>query len=177
MADSSIPLGFKRLTVENWLTVDPAWRDILMPNSDPDPSRAWVKDVLDTQLSPSTPPEIVRLFEAARGTLVYSLMFYPLIAIGLDQLTRVVEAAALAKCRALGAPQGVNGFTRSIEWLAAQRVIPDSDRSWWRSMVALRNEVSHPQDQSQYWPGWVFRQIDATVAAIAALFPSTIGGR
>jgi hypothetical protein len=38
--------GYKRLTLENWLTVDPAWSGVAMSCSRSDPSEAWVHDLL-----------------------------------------------------------------------------------------------------------------------------------
>jgi hypothetical protein len=169
-------LGFKQLTSENWLHVDPAWGGIVMPSSDPDPSKAWVKDVLEARLPVSTPPNIVRLFEVARGALVYSLMFYPLIALALDQFTRVREAAVAAKCRALGAPPGVKTFANGVEWLIARGTIPVAQHLRWWAAVKLRNEASHPDDQSLYPPGWAFTDIGFTVEMIATLFQDAQGG-
>jgi hypothetical protein len=71
--------GFKRLSLDNWLTVDPTWAGIAMSSSLPNPSEAWVFDLVQSELSPAVPVNIRRLFQIARGTLVYSLMFYPLL--------------------------------------------------------------------------------------------------
>ena len=71
-ASQSNKFGFKRLSLENWLRVDPVWDAFGMSES----SEAWVHDLLKANLDPVVPLPIRQLFETARGTLVYSL--YPL---------------------------------------------------------------------------------------------------
>jgi hypothetical protein len=60
--------GFKRLSVENWLTVDPVWGVFVNPPEVLNPSEGWVHDVLKPNLDPVVPPAIRKLFETARGT-------------------------------------------------------------------------------------------------------------
>jgi hypothetical protein len=49
------------------------------------------------------PLNIRKLFETARGNLIYSLMFYPLLTLGAEQLFRVLETSASAKCKEVNA--------------------------------------------------------------------------
>jgi hypothetical protein len=58
--------GLKRLTVDNWLSVDPAWGGVVMSPSRPDPSEAWVFDIVRSDLDPKVPLNIRKLFEIAR---------------------------------------------------------------------------------------------------------------
>jgi len=58
--------GFKRLTIDNWLSVDPAWGGVVMSSSRPDSSEAWVFDIVPSDLDPGVPVNIRRLFEIAR---------------------------------------------------------------------------------------------------------------
>src|ERR1035437_5846580 len=104
MTASSQPneFGFKRLSLENWLTVDPVWD--AFDKSEPS---EWVRDLLKVNLDPVVPLAIQKLFETARGTLVYGLMFYPLLTIGTEQLFRVLEAAATNKCMAMNVQEFV----------------------------------------------------------------------
>ena len=91
--------GFKRLTSDNWLKVDPAWARVVMSASRSDPSEAWVQDLVQSELAVSVPLNIRNLFEIARETLVYSLMFYPLVTLGTEQTFRVFETAVTEKCK------------------------------------------------------------------------------
>src|SRR6185503_17220762 len=116
-------LGFKRLSLENWLSVDPAWQGVVMSSSKPDPSEAWVFDLVRSELNVAVPLPVRKLFEVARGTLVYSLMFYPLLTLGTEQIFRVFDVAISEKCKQLNAPAKVNVFADKITWLAKQGVI------------------------------------------------------
>ena len=91
--------------MENWLTVDPVWD--AFGKSEPS---EWVHDLLKVNLDPVVPLAIRKLFETARGTLVYGRMFYPLLTIGTEQVFRVLEAAATNKCMAMNAPAEIKKF-------------------------------------------------------------------
>ncbi len=162
--------GFKRLTLENWLTVDPAWAGVVMSASRPDPSEAWVSDLIQTKLDPAVPPTIRKLFETARGTLIYSLMFYPLLTLGAEQLFRVLEASASAKCNAMNAPRKIKTFEKKIEWLAETGAMSAEQQLRWRGIRRLRNEASHPADQSIFPPGEALTILDLAVELINSLF-------
>jgi hypothetical protein len=45
-----LPLGFKRLSSANWLTVDPAWEGVLISLAGSDPSTGWVEDLTRVDL-------------------------------------------------------------------------------------------------------------------------------
>jgi hypothetical protein len=102
----SSEFGFKRLTATNWLAVDPIWQGFWMSSSLPDPSSAWVDDLTRFELDPAVPPAIRKLFEVGRGTLAYSLMFYPLLTLGTEQIFRVLETSAAVKCAGKMPPAG-----------------------------------------------------------------------
>ena len=141
MTASSRPneFGFKRLSLENWLTVDPVWD--AFANSEPS---EWVHDLLKVNLDPVVPLAIRKLFETARGTLVYGLMFYPLLTIGTEQLFRVLEAAATNKCMAMNAPAKIKNFSHKIKWLSENNTIAKEQYIRWNSIRQLRNQVSQP---------------------------------
>lgn len=161
--------GFKRLTLENWLTVDPAWAGVVMSSSRPDPSEAWVSDLIRTELIPGVPLPIRNLFETARGTLVYSLMFYPLLTLGTEQLFRVLEASASFKCKVMNAPPKKN-FAKKVEWLGDNGVITAEQKLRWKSARIMRNEASHPKDQSIFSPCMALTILNTTVELINPLF-------
>ena len=144
-----------------------------MPPDCDDPSQAWVEEVLSYDLAPSVPITVRRLFEIARGTLVYSLMYYPLLTLGSEQLMRVQEAAAAAKCKALGAPENqTSNFDRQIRWLVKKRKISASDETPWHAARQLRNHASHPTDQSIFDPTMAISMLAGSVELISALFGS-----
>ncbi|MGA2905660.1 MAG: DUF4145 domain-containing protein, partial [Candidatus Korobacteraceae bacterium] len=146
------------------------WAGVVMSLSRPDPSDAWVFDLTQTQLDPAVPLTTRKLFETARGTLVYSLMFYPLLTLGTEQLFRVLEASASTKCKAMNAPRKINKFEKKVEWLGEKRVISAEQQLRWQAIRKLRNEASHPADQSIFPPGEALRILDIAVELINALF-------
>jgi hypothetical protein len=155
--------GFKRLSPDNWLSVDPAWGGVIMSASLPDPALAWVADLATVQLELAVPVEVRKLFEVARGAMAYSIMFYPLLTIGIEQMTRVMEADAAEKCRLLDAPSGAcASFSRSVDWLTSRGAIGKDDEEQWRMAVMARNEAPHPSGQSIFGPGMSLRQLDWT---------------
>lgn len=162
--------GFKRLTLDNWLAVDPAWVGVVMSSSLPNASDAWVFDLVQSKLDPAVPLNVRRLFEIARGTLVYSLMFYPLLTLGTEQMFRVFEAALSTKCAALGAPAKVSTFAGKIEWLAKSGAIVAHEQDRWTAIRHLRNEASHPKDQSIFPPSEALHIVDAAIELINPLF-------
>ncbi|MGA2434026.1 MAG: hypothetical protein ABSG25_01935 [Bryobacteraceae bacterium] len=169
-ASKSTESGFKRLTLENWLTVDPAWDGVVMSSSRPDPSEAWVYDLIRTDLNPGVPLPIRNLFETARGTLVYSLMFYPLLTLGAEQLFRVLEASASLKCKVMNAPPKINTFEKKVKWLAENGAITAEQQVRWKGVRIMRNEASHPKDQSIFSPCMALKILDKTVDLINPLF-------
>jgi hypothetical protein len=162
--------GFKRLTMDNWLAVDPAWAGVVMSSSLPDPSEAWVFDLVQSELEPTVPLNVRRLFEIARGTLVYSLMFYPLLTLGTEQMFRVFETALSEKCANLSAPAKIKTFANKIEWLTQSGAIDAHDQTRWTAIRHLRNEASHPKDQSIFPPSEALHIVDAAIELINPLF-------
>jgi hypothetical protein len=167
--------GFKRLTIDNWLSVDPAWGGLVMSSSRPDPSEAWVFDIVRSELDPGVPVNIRRLFEIARGTLVYSLMFYPLLTLGTEQMFRVFEASVTEKSKILNAPAKVRTFADKINWLGEQSAISPQDVVRWTAIRHLRNEASHPSDQSILPPNEALHIVDIAIELITPLFSGKNG--
>src|SRR6267142_4533921 len=81
-------LHFSHITHENWLFPD---RKNYMPFGLP--REKWVAPFLEARLETTVPLDIIRVFEMARGCMIYSWFFYPLATLGLEQCTRVVECS------------------------------------------------------------------------------------
>jgi len=112
--------------------------------------------------------EVRKLFAVARGSIVYGYFFYPLLTLATEQLYRVVEAAVDYKCREMGRYQPKEKFVKKIEWLMTQSVIADKDS--WEAIRYLRNEASHPKDQTIYSPGMVISVLESISECINSLF-------
>jgi len=57
---------------------------------------------------------------------------------------------------------------KKIEWLMTQSVIADKDS--WEAIRYLRNEASHPKDQTIYSPGMVISVLESISECINSLF-------
>jgi hypothetical protein len=133
--------------------------------------QAWVRNLSRTVLTTEAPLRIGKPFETARGTLVDSLIFYPLLAPGAEQLFRVLEASAAFKCNEMAAPpKRSRTFENKIEWLAEQGVIAAEDKPCWHAMRHLRNGTSHPKGQNIYNLAMALIIPDTTVDLINPLF-------
>ena len=163
--------GFKRLTLDNWLTIDPAWQGFVMSTSIGRPDLSWVHDLLQTNLSGQVPIKVRRLYEVARGVLVYSLIFYPFLALGIEQMYRVADTATMARCKLAGADyRETKRYVDRINWLAQQNIIQKEDLERWHALRQLRNDTSHPRDQMIMPPGIVLSLISDILELIDLLF-------
>jgi hypothetical protein len=136
----------------------------------PDPSEAWVFDLCQSELDPAVPEGVRRLFETARSTLAYSLMFYPLLTLGAEQLFRVLEAAVSIKCKAMNAPASIRVFAKKIEWLGENGLISSGEQRRWDAIRHLRNLASHPEDQAILSQSDALHILDSTVELTNSLF-------
>ena len=130
----------------------------------------WVHDLLKVNLDPVVPLAIRKLFETARGTLVYSLTFYPLLTIGTEQLFRVLEAAATNKCMAMNAPAKIKTFGDKLKWLLENDTITKDQYKRWGATRKLRNSVSHLHDQNIFDPTIALNELDFATELINKLF-------
>jgi hypothetical protein len=162
-------IGFKRLSLENWLTPDTAWSGVLMSYSSPNQCEGFVYDLCEKHLDVSVPLPVRKLFETARGALVYGVVFYPLLTLGAEQLLRVFETAVSMKCELMNAPE-IWKFSQKISWLVKHSAIPRIDEDRWDIVVRLRNEASHPKDQQIFNLAMTLTILDLAAELINPLF-------
>jgi hypothetical protein len=163
--------GFKRLTVENWLTPDPVWQHFAHPPF-ADPATAWVQDIMIHDLAPTVPLAVRRLFEVARGSLAYGFLFYPLLTVGTEQISRVLEAAVANRCIALMTSSKDDSFSDRINWLHEAGHFSAAQHRRWHNARKLRNHSSHPKDQSIVDPNMTVEMLRMAVELINELFPA-----
>ncbi|HEY5909376.1 MAG TPA: hypothetical protein VJA21_02100, partial [Verrucomicrobiae bacterium] len=91
------------------------------------------------------------------GSMVYGMFFLPLAALATEQGFRVLEAGARHRCKQLRLLKKKSSKPNSfpdypfVDLVAALQKagrIPRGDLAAWKSMVSLRNLVSHPTSQS-----------------------------
>jgi hypothetical protein len=167
-------LRIKQLDSDNWLKPDPEVLSISSLTLDGIPltrtSDAWVNDILHSQLSDNIPDEIMRLFEVARGTMVYGYFFYPIFGLVYEQLSRVFEAAITCKCKSLGIPDKIRVFKEKLEWLKGQGVITDREECSLQKVRRFRNRGSHPSDYAYFHAQEVLDFLKYIIPVINRLF-------
>ena len=169
--------GFKELSTENWLSPDSTMQifgTLAADGTTHDISgEEWLREILQPQIHNDVPLEIKKLFEVARGMMAYGYYFYPIYAVGIGQLFRVVESAVSLKCKMMKAPSDIRTFEKKIAWLTQKGVIPQSKSLHWKGTRGLRNLSSHPEMQSLYMPTEALRFIESTANDINSLFSGT----
>jgi predicted nuclease with RNAse H fold len=170
--NEDIHFGMKKLGLRNWCEPD-------VPKHFPGLTEdKWVPVVMEPKLISTVPEDVVRLFEIARGSILYGWFFYPLLTLAEEQLYRVQEAAVRERCKLAGIPLEVTRkgkgasrrFADLIRELAARGFISADAVDRWEAVRKLRNWSSHPQRPTIVPPGMVIEGIDATARMINQLF-------
>jgi hypothetical protein len=158
-------LGIKTPTPATWLEPDP----VNAVFGGFPPAEDILEHIFEPQLSERVPKEIRQLFEVARGAMCYGYVFYPLWTLAAEQLFRVVEAAASLRCRELGAPRKVRTFEDKINFLNAQPSAGTVEINW-HAVRFLRNEASHPKQQTLVPAAMALPLVQGTARALNQLF-------
>lgn len=136
---------------DNWLQADLAGKGQAAD------ARAWREALLAIRLDPAVHGEVARMFEAARGGMLYGYFFQPLMAMGVEQCYRVLERAARERCVQADLPvdcsdsQGGRhplSFGHNLRALANKGLIADSDLKRWRQARELRDWGAVPEHQT-----------------------------
>lgn len=141
----------KAINHDNWLLADAGSKGQAAD------AHEWREAFLSIRLDPAVQREIARMFEAARGGMLYGHFFQPLLAMGLEQCHRVLESGARARCAQAGLPvtcvdsQGKPhplSFGHNLRALAKQGLISDADLLLWQQARELRDWVAAPEHQA-----------------------------
>lgn len=167
-------LGFKDLTTENYLEVDEVMQAWVALDSQgaiqPIHPDKWAEEILGVCLADSVPVEVQRLFQVARGAMLYGFFFYPLYALSSEQLLRTADTAVSMRCRQLNAPGSVKRFEERIDWLGEQGILSDDEAGRWHALRGLRNSASHPADQTILAPGMALDLMQRIAEDVSRLF-------
>ncbi len=168
-------IGIKELTVGNWLVPDEVSTCFvnLLPDGSIKPitGEMYAEVILSIKLKEGVPVEIHKLFEVAKGAMLYGFLFYPLFTLGMEQICRVAETAISHICNKKQAPKRIRDFKDKIDWLVKNSVISETDRSFWEFVRMHRNFSSHPKMQTILAPG---RNIEI-IRSIASRINSLLG--
>ena len=155
MTRQTASLGFKKLTKENWKLPDPFNDYFIKLNlytgekfKITDDERA--EEFLEIELADSIPIEVRRQFEAVRGAMLYGCFFYPLFALGTDQLLRVAESAVTHKCLIRGLAKKSARYEIKLQKLKDAGHLTTNDYDEWDLLRKMRNESSHSKIQTVF---------------------------
>lgn len=165
--------GFKKLTLANW-------REPSVPQVFPGLTEEnWVKRVMEPTLIDAVPEDVRKLFEVARGSILYGWFFYPLLTLASEQIYRVQEAAVRERCILAGIPTETLkkngdrkpiGFNALLDKLRKHGILPADEDSAWENTKDLRNLVSHPRRQSINVPSAAIMTVRVAARRINQLF-------
>lgn len=164
--------GFKKLDENNWLKSDIEELHRVLPNNSTRPilPREWIDDIQKSKLDDSTPFEIQKLFEVAKGTMIYGYFFYPILTLSSEQFTRVAETAINIKCNTINCPKARNTFSKKVDWLLQESILSKDLHTKWKSIVKLSNMFSHPSRQNIFNPVMAINLMDTVARNINYLF-------
>jgi len=169
--------GFKNLNVDNWLVQDKAMSGIhrILPNGETRPvsSTEWFEDIQKPKLADSVPEEIHKLYEVARGAMIYGYFFYPIFTFASEQFTRIAETAVnsfIIKFDMANKPKPKDSFRKKIDWLLQNLVITEDSYKKWDATVLLRNKFSHPSRQNIITPEMAINLMNSITENINYLF-------
>lgn len=166
----------KTITTENFLEADPSASAISnMIDADGNISQMnaeiWAGIILEFDLKESIPEDVRNLYQTARGVYLYGYFFYPLFTLGAEQLYRVTEAAAHAKCVQLNAPKKtLERFVDHIEFLSGTGLISDQDLPIWKFFREMRNASSHAKRQNIHTPNFFIGALREVTEEVNKLF-------
>jgi hypothetical protein len=167
----------KRLTAENWVEIDPivasgAFVSLSLADGSVRTIQAedWVGRTLAPELSTNVPPAIHELFDIARGAMLYGVFFYPLFTLGLEQMFRVLEAAARARSAALGLRVKNRRYEDVLSDLRANGAISESDHGEWTLRRRVRNLTTHADRAAIILPMQALHELAYVAESINRLF-------
>lgn len=164
-------LPFRELSPTNWSAPDPILRHLvwIRPDGSHEPVSGdfLAEGILSIRLNDAVPPAIRALFEVARGSMCYGYYFYPLYALGAEQLYRVAEAALKHRCQGSKRTRFVDLIGEAI----SARIVPEDMRQELDAIRQMRNYSSHPEDQTILWPGDAKTTVDRVGLLLNTLFP------
>ena len=171
--------GIKELTADNWREPDEANALFGEMNRVTGEARIltgddWARRFLAVELSDLVPDDVRTMWVAARGALLYGAFFYPLYALGDEQLHRVADAAVLHRYQQLNGPRHPSGqwpnLKPRLDWLIARGVISRELEQRWEAIRNLRNFASHATFQHLEMPGQALQTLHILREEIDGLF-------
>lgn len=176
-ADRDVVMGFKRITPENFTMPDISRAFGLADHAQ------WIACFDEITIERCVPEPVRRLFELARGSMIYAWLYYPLVSVGFEQCGRCLEAGvrhAAVPLLGCAAPEEQKVPYRSLlERMLKHGHIPKSEEAHWMAALALRNDAAHPTTPTIWPPGHARGKLALTAERLNALFArvASLGSR
>ncbi len=163
----------KHINQMNWMEPDTSGE---FARVDPE---AWRDAFLAIRLHEGVPSEIVELFEAARGCMIYGWFFSPLMILGVEQCYRLLEAAVRVRCMQLELPVAVQdrqgrthalSFSRNLRQLIERGAISKEDATLWKQAGELRHWAALPEHPVPVGPDHASTALTRAASLLNRLF-------
>jgi hypothetical protein len=168
--------GFKKITNANWQKFDETTKLWCAITAAAKTNEDWIKFFSYAKLDPKVPEKIAKLLEVARGAMIYGWNFYPLLTLGVEQCYRLLDTGTRIRCNELGIPtkkkggKGNTSFKENTDALMKHGIISKTEEIRWNAVRGLRNESSHPEQQSIFRPGQAQETLAVVVEILNDLF-------
>ena len=135
--------------------------------------RSRVKQFTSVTLHDGVPKQLWRMFEVAKGAMVYGIFFYPLYTLGGDHLYRGFEYLVRLQYEKLRREKLTADLRSQVKWLIDNGHFPEPAPERWMAAYEIRNLVSHPKMQSIDHPNGALRILHDMKGLIEHFYPST----
>lgn len=125
-------------------------------------------------LNDSVPEQLWKMFEVAKGAMVYGIFFYPLYTLGEEQLYRVFEYLVRLQYEKLSGPKPQRNVRAQVQWLIDNEHFPEPAPDRWMAMYELRNIASHPTMQQITGPPQAARTLHEMKGLIEHFYPTRV---
>jgi hypothetical protein len=153
--DRTSEMGFKVVTVDNVLEMDPTLEMLAMQTEggiiralQPDD---FTRHFTAIDLAPQVPLEVRRAFLFARNAMCYGYWCYGILTLGSQQMLRVADDALAHALRMRGIEKRAS-FKERISRLVTLCDIPAEDKIRWDALRNLRNGATHQSFQQIHSP-------------------------
>lgn len=133
--------------------------------------RSRVKQFTSVTLHGGVPEQLWRMFEVAKGAMVFGIFFYPLYTLGGDHLYRVFEYVVKLQYEQLRGEKLSADLRSQVRWLIDNDHFPGPAPESWMATYELRNIISHPKMQSIDTPNGASRTLHRMKNLIEHFYP------
>jgi hypothetical protein len=169
-ADADVVMGFKRITPENFICADLSRAFGLAD------ANQWIGWFNEICVGDHVPEPVRRLFELARGSMIYGWLYYPLLSVGFEQCGRCLEAgvrhAAALYFDSPPPDRQKTPYRSLVRRMIAAGHIPKAHEAQWLAAVQLRNAAAHPTTPTIWMPGNARATLGTTADRLNGLFDS-----